>query len=154
MVYSKVEQKVWSLAEGIIKEQGCYLYDVEYVKEGGLWFLRVLADKEDGGISLDECEVISRALSELLDKEDPIDRNYYLEVASPGIERKLKTDAHFNRYIGETIDIGLYRPINGAKLLTGNLKGYMDEIISVEIGGEVLEIPQKDTTVVHLHFDF
>ena len=154
MVYSKVEQKVWSLAEGIIQEQGCYLYDVEYVKEGGIWFLRVLADKEEGGISLDECEVISRALSDILDKEDPIDRNYYLEVSSPGIERKLKTDAHFERYMGETVDVGLYRAINGAKLLTGTLKGYKDEVVSVEVDGEVLEIPQKDTTVVHLHFDF
>ena len=154
MVYSKVEQKVWSLAEGIIQEQGCYLYDVEYVKEGGIWFLRVLADKEEGGISLDECEAISRALSDILDKEDPIDRNYYLEVSSPGIERKLKTDAHFERYMGETVDVGLYRAINGAKLLTGTLKVYKDEVVSVEVDGEVLGIPQKDTTIVHLHFDF
>ncbi len=154
MAYSKVEQEVWSLAEDLVKEQGCYLYDVEYVKEGGIWFLRILADKEEGGISLDECEAISRVLSDVLDKEEPIDRNYYLEVSSPGVERKLKTAEHFKRYLGATIDVGLYRAIDGSKLLTGTLKDYDGEIIKLEIDNKMLEISKKDTTVVHLHFDF
>ncbi|MEE1014277.1 MAG: ribosome maturation factor RimP [Clostridia bacterium] len=154
MAYSKTEKTVLGLAEPIAVQEGAYIYDVEYVKEGGVWFLRIYADKEDGGISLDECEAISRKLSEVLDREDPISQNYYLEVSSPGIERKLKTDTHFQKYMGETVDVGLYKAINGAKQLTGNLKGYDGEVIQVEVGGETLAIPLKETTVVHLHFDF
>ncbi len=153
MAYSKVEQGVWDLAAPIAEKEGCFLYDVEYLKEGGIWFLRVYADKE-GGISLDECEVISRALSEKLDQKDPIDRNYYLEVSSPGIERKLKHKEHFDRYLGETVDIGLYKALNGSKQLTGTLTGFDGQNITMEVQGESLTIPQKDTTVVHLHFEF
>ena len=153
MAYSKIEQAVFSMAEPIAKENGCYLYDVEYLKEGGFWFLRVYVDKE-GGISLDECEIVSRALSDVLDKEDPIDRNYYLEVSSPGVERKLKTPEHFQRYLGETVDVGLYKAVGGAKQLTGTLKGFDGETVTIEVAGESVEIPRKETTTVHLHFDF
>lgn len=154
MAYSKTEQAVYQLAEPIAKAEGAYLYDVEFVKEGGIWFLRVYADKEEGGISLDECEAISRKLSDALDQTDPISQNYYLEVASPGIERKLKTEAHFQRYMGEIVDIGLYKAVNGSKQVTGILKNYDGEKIQVEVGGEDLEFTLKETTVVHLHFDF
>ena len=153
MAYSKIEQAVWDLAAPITEKEGCFLYDVEYLKEGGIWFLRVYADKE-GGISLDECEVISRALSEELDKKDPIDRNYYLEVSSPGIERKLKTKEHFDRYLGEMIDVGLYKAVAGSKQLTGKLIAFDGQDITVDVNGEELTIPQKDTTVVHIHFEF
>lgn len=154
MAYSKTEQAVYQLAEPIAKAEGAYLYDVEFVKEGGIWFLRVYADKEEGGISLDECEAISRKLSDALDQADPISQNYYLEVASPGIERKLKTEAHFQRYMGEIVDVGLYKAVNGSKQVTGILKNYDGEKIQVEVGGEDLEFTLKETTVVHLHFDF
>lgn len=154
MAYSKTEKTVYELAEPIAQEMGAYLYDVEFVKEGGIWFLRVYVDKEEGGISLDECEAVSRKLSDALDREDPISQNYYLEVASPGIERKLKTDAHFRRYMGEMVDVGLYKAINGSKLVTGILKDYDGEKIQVQVGEDVLEFSLKETTVVHLHFDF
>ena len=154
MAYSKTEQAVYQLAEPIAKAEGAYLYDVEFVKEGGIWFLRVYADKEEGGISLDECEAISRKLSDALDQADPISQNYYLEVASPGIERKLKTEAHFQRYMGEIVDVGLYKAVKGSKQVTGTLKNYDGEKIQVEVGGEDLEFTLKETTVVHLHFDF
>ncbi len=154
MAYSKTEKKVWELAEPIAHQEGCYLYDVEYCKEGGIWFLRVFVDKEEGGISLDECETVSRALSTVLDAEDPIAQNYYLEVSSPGVERRLKTAAHFARYLGETVDIGLYQALEGSKQLTGVLKGFDGKNIQLETGGKLLEIPRSGTTVVHLHFDF
>ena len=153
MAYSKTEKTVWELAEPIAVQEGCFIYDIEYVKEGGIWFLRVYIDK-DGGVSLDECEVVSRALSTVLDKADPIQQNYYLEVSSPGVERKLKTKEHFERYIGETIDIGLYKAINKSKQLTGTLKGYENDVITVEIDGESIELALKETTGVKLHFDF
>ncbi len=154
MAYSKVEQTVLALAEPIAKENGCYIYDVEYVKEGGLWFLRVFADKEEGGISLDECEAVSRALSEVLDEADPISQNYYLEVSSPGVERKLKTAEHFARYAGETVDVGLYRAVNGSKTLTGVLKGLEEGAVVIETDGGALSFPLKETTYVKLHFEF
>ncbi len=153
MAYSKVETEVIAMAEPIAKGFGCYIYDVEFVKEGGLYFLRVFADR-DGGIDLDACEEISRALSDVLDECDPIKQNYYLEVSSPGIERKLKTKEHFERYIGETIDVGLYKAIGGSKQLTGVLLGFEDGMIKIEVCGEQVEIMQKETTFVKIHFDF
>ncbi|MBR5152561.1 MAG: ribosome maturation factor RimP [Clostridia bacterium] len=154
MAYSKTEQIVLGLAEPVAASEGAYLYDVEYVKEGGIWFLRVYVDKEEGGISLDDCEAISRKLSDVLDREDPISQNYYLEVASPGIERKLKTEEHFNRYLGETVDVGLYKAVKGSKQLTGTLTAYDGESITLLAEEEELTLSLKETTVVHLHFDF
>ncbi len=154
MAYSKTEKAVIALAEPVAAQEGAFLYDVEFVKEGGIWFLRVYVDKEDGGISLDECETISRSLSDVLDKEDPISQNYYLEVSSPGIERKLKTDAHFKMYMGSCVDVGLYKAIGGAKQLTGTLTDYDGETIRLTVENEVYEISLKESTVVHLHFDF
>ena len=153
MAYSKTEKRVWELAEPIAVQEDCFIYDIEYVKEGGVWFLRVYIDK-DGGVSLDECEAVSRALSTVLDEADPIQQNYYLEVSSPGIERKLKTKEHFDRYIGETIDIGLYKAINKSKQLTGKLISFEDDVITVEVDGESFELPLKETTGVKLHFEF
>ena len=153
MAYSKIEMTVIDMAEPIAKEHNCYIYDVEFVKEGGLYFLRVYADR-DGGIDLDTCEAVSRALSDKLDEADPIKQNYYLEVSSPGIERKLKTKEHFERYIGEMIDVGLYKAIDKKKQLTAKLVGFDDGVISVEADGNRLEIGQKETTWVKLHFDF
>lgn len=153
MAYSKTEQIAFDMAKPIAESVGCFIYDVEFVKEGGLYFLRIFADKE-GGIDLDTCEKISRELSAKLDEKDPIKQNYYLEVSSPGIERKLKTNEHFERYIGETIDIGLYKAINGAKQITGVLRGFDNGVILVNLNGDEIEILQKETTFVKLHFDF
>lgn len=154
MGYSKIEQMAAELAEPIAKENGCYLYDVEYVKEGGIYFLRIFVDKEEQPISLDECEVINRAFSAALDKIDPIQQNYYLEVSSPGVERKLRTEAHFRRYLGELVDIGFYKAVQGAKTMTAVLKDYQDGQITVENTQGNFTFAQKETTFVKLHFDF
>lgn len=154
MGYSKTEAIAAEIAEPVAKSFGCYLYDVEFVKEGGLYFLRIFADR-DGGIDLDTCEMISRKISEELDKKDPIKQNYYLEVASPGIERKLKTEEHFLRYIGECIDIGLYKAQNNSKQIKAVLRGFSDGIISYETdNGDICEIAQSEASYVKLHFDF
>lgn len=154
MAYSKLEQSVIEIAEPIIENCGCYIYDVEYAKEGKTRYLRVFADKEEVGISLDDCEAISRQLSDILDREDPIKENYVLEVSSPGIERRLKTAAHFNRYIGETVEIGLYKPINDQKTILAVLEDYQDGEIMVGVDGEKMSIMQSETTYVKLHFEF
>ena len=154
MAYSKLEQKIIEMAQPVVAENGCYIYDVEYAKEGKNRCLRIFADKEGGAISLDECEKISRRMSELLDESDPISENYMLEVSSPGIERRLRTPEHFAKYIGEVIDIGLYKAIDGSKTLSGRLKAYEDEKITVETENSEVSIMQSETTNVKLHFDF
>lgn len=153
MAYSKTETAVWQLAEPIAAESGFYIYDIEYIKEGGLWFLRVYIDKDDG-ITMDECEAFSRTLSDTLDEANPISGNYYLEVSSPGIERRLKTEAHFRRYIGSVIDISLYKTVNGSKLITGILKKYENNEIAVEADGEDILLPLSSVSKANLHFDF
>ncbi len=153
MAYSRIEQLCFELAEPIALENGCYIYDVEYVKEGSVRFLRIYADR-DGGISLDECEAISRALSTVLDKKDPIKENYFLEVSSPGIERKLKTPEHFKKYSGETIDLSFYKPFNGQKQITATLVDYEDDKIKIDYEESCIEIPLSDISVAKLHFDF
>ena len=154
MAYSKLEKMVIEMAEPIAAANDCYIYDVEYIKEGGVRYLRIYADKENVGISIDECEIINRALGEELDKCDPIKENYILEVSSPGIERKLRNPEHFEMYLGETVDIGLFKGINGEKSVTGLLKSFLDGCITVELQGEDVSIMQSETTFVKLHFDF
>ncbi len=155
MAYSKIEMSVFNGATSIAEENGCYVYDVEYVKEGGEKYLRVFVDKEECGISIDECEVISRSLSSVLDSTNLIKENYILEVSSPGIERKLKTAEHFKKYMGKTIDIGLYKAFNGSKIISGELLGYLDNgDVEVLVNEEKICLHQNEMAYVKLHFDF
>ena len=153
MAYSKTETAVWQLAEPIAAESGFYIYDIEYTKEGGLWFLRVYIDK-DSGITMEECKPGILTPSDTHYEPDPISGNYYLEVSSPGIERRLKTEAHFRRYIGSVIDISLYKAVNGSKLITGILKKYENNEIAVEADGEDILLPLSSVSKANLHFDF
>ena len=153
MAYSKTEQTVYDIAAGICSDFDAYVYDVEYVKEGSLKYLRIYVDK-DSGIFIDDCENISRAISVILDEKDPIKENYILEVSSPGIERKLTKEEHFKRYIDSLIDVYLYKAINGNKQITGNLISYSGDCIEIKTEDNVLNINLKDTSSVKLHFDF
>ncbi len=152
-MYSKTEKNVHSIVSPIAEENGCFVYDVEYVKEGGHWYLRIYVDRE-GGITLDECEAISRATSSILDEKDPISQNYFLEVSSPGIERKLRQEEHFEMYKGEMVDIGLYKAQNGSKNLCGELLGLEGDELSINLEGETVTIKLNETTYVKLHFEF
>ncbi len=152
-MYSKTEKTVLDMVKPIAEGNGCFVYDVEYVKEGNSWFLRVYVDRE-GGITIDECEAISRELSSILDKNDPISNNYFLEVSSPGIERKLRQDEHFEMYKGELVDIGLYKAYNGSKNLCGELLGLEGDEVSIDLEGEKISIKLNETTYVKLHFGF
>lgn len=154
MAYSKTESTALKIAEPIAQKNGCFVYDVEFVKEGGLYYLRIYIDREEG-VDLDMCEKVSREISVLLDESDPISQNYYLEVSSPGIERKLRTPEHFKRYIGSVVDVGLYKTLNGSKLLTGVLSEFVEDEISVKMTDEsVIRLNLKETSFVKLHFDF
>lgn len=130
------------------------LVDVEYVKEGGEFFLRIYIDKE-GGVSLDECELVTRALNPILDEKDPIEDNYYLEVSSPGLDRPLKKDKDFVKYQGRDVEIKLYKPMNGSKLHEGELVGLTEEKnIKVIIDNEEVEFNKKDVALIRLAIKF
>ena len=110
---SKITDKVTALARPIVEEEGCSLWDVEFVREAGSWFLRVFIDKE-GGVSIDDCERISRRMDPILDEEDPIPDSYVFEVGSAGAERELKRPSDFEQFMGSQVEVKLYQPVKGS----------------------------------------
>lgn len=149
-IASEIEQLVLPITDA----NGLELVDVEYVKEGGEFFLRVYIDKE-GGVSLNECELVTRALNPILDEKDPIKDNYYLEVSSPGLDRPLKKDKDFVKYQGRDVEIKLYKPMNGSKLHEGELVGLTEEKnIKVIIDNEEVEFNKKDVALIRLAIRF
>ena len=148
------EQRTEELISPIIEQNQFELVDVEYVKEGGTWYLRAYIDKP-GGITVDDCEVVSRALSDLLDKHDFIEDAYVLEVSSPGLGRPLKKEKDFARSIGEEVDVRTFRAISHQKEFTGILRDYDKEKIVLEMEDqELLEIARADIALNRLSFDF
>ena len=148
------EQRTEELISPIIEQNQFELVDVEYVKEGGTWYLRAYIDKP-GGITVDDCEVVSRALSDLLDKHDFIEDAYVLEVSSPGLGRPLKKEKDFARSIGEEVDVRTFRAISHQKEFTGILRDYDKEKIVLEMEDqELLEIARADIELIRLSFDF
>lgn len=150
---AKVTELVAALAAPIAEQNGCTLWDVEYVREAGQWFLRVYIDKPEG-ISINDCEAVSRPLSDALDEADPIEGSYTLEVSSAGADRVLKKPEHFARFRGEPVDVRLYRAREGRKELTGTLKGYDDGDVTVELDGTDTLLEKKDVAQVRLHVTF
>ena len=147
---NNTEAKVLPILEPIIAENGLELVDLEFVKEGVNWYLRVYIDK-DGGVNIDDCELVSRALEVKLDEKEPIEQAYILEVSSPGIDRPLKKDADFVKYQGEIIDVKLYKAQDGSKQYQGRLLGLEDGVLSIEEeNGNVVKFEQKDTASVRL----
>ena len=138
----------------LLAEHNFELVDVEYVKEGSGWFLRAYIDKE-GGITVDDCEVISRTLSDWLDREDFIADSYTLEVSSPGLGRPLKKDKDFERSLGEAVELRLYKPRDKQKEFAGILKGYDRETVTVETeDGREEVFARQELALIRLAFDF
>jgi len=148
------EQKTEEILLPIVEEYGFELVDVEYVKEGGTWYLRTYIDKE-GGISIDDCEKVSRRLSDILDEKDYIDDTYIMEVSSPGLGRPLKKEKDFKRSLGKEVDIRTYRMIDKQKEFTGILKDYDKDTVTIELENETLKTFEKgDIALIRLAFDF
>ena len=147
---AKVTDVVTQLAAPIVAEQGCTLWDVEYVREAGEWFLRVYIDKE-GGVSIDDCEAVSRPLSDKLDEVDPIEGSYTFEVSSAGADRALKKPEHFEQMLGRQVEVRLYRAVEGKKALVGELTGYGAGDVTLD--GE-RTIPKADVAQVRLYVTF
>ncbi len=156
------EKRAEALIEPIVQKNEFELVDVEYVREGSNWFLRAFIDKP-GGITIDDCEVVSREFSELLDKEDFIDDAYILEVSSPGLGRQLKKDKDLKRSIGEEVEIKLYKGIKqmrrnkevSVKELSGFLVSYDDNTITIELEDETtMEVQRTDIAIIRLAIHF
>ena len=151
----KITELTAELAAPAIAEQGCTLWDVEYVKEAGEWFLRVYIDKE-GGVSIDDCEAVSRPLSDALDEADPIEGSYTLEVGSAGAERALKRPGDFQRYLGSPVLVKLYRNQDGRKEFPGVLTGYDEATgdVTITVGKQEMTFAKKDIALVRLRVEF
>ena len=149
----KITDVVWQFSEPIVKAHGCSLWDVEYVREGGAWFLRLYIDKP-GGVNIDDCEAISRAVDPILDEKDPIPDSYSFEVCSAGLERALKRPRDFEQFMGSRVCVRLYKPVDGAKEFIGTLTGYADGAVSIESAGKTYTFEKSELAQVRLHVDF
>ena len=149
----KVTEIVAGFARPVVEAHGCELWDVEYVREGSDYFLRLYIDKESG-VDISDCEAISRAVDPILDEKDPVEGSYHFEVCSAGLERALKRPSDFERFMGSPIMIKLYRPRNGLKELPGVLRGYEDGRVTAECGKETITFEKSEVALVRLRVEF
>jgi ribosome maturation factor RimP len=150
----QIEQRFEKMLMPIVEENNFELVDVEYVKEAGTWYLRAYIDKE-GGFSVNDCEFVSRKVSDLLDKEDFIEEAYILEISSPGLGRALKKEKDFARSIGKEVDVKLYKAINKQKDFTGVLDSYDSEKVTLKFSDDsAMDFLRKDIAQIRLSIDF
>ena len=147
------EKKAEELALPIIEDEGFEFVDVEYVKEAGEWYLRLYIDKE-GGITIDDCENVSRKFSDALDKADFIDEAYVMEVSSPGLLRPLKKDRDFQRNIGKPVEIKTFKPIDGEKEFVGELEAFTADEITINTDDKRMNIARKDISLIRQYIEF
>ena len=149
----KVTELVAQFAQPVVEAHGCQLWDVEYVREGSDYFLRLYLDKE-GGVDITDCEAISRAMDPILDEKDPISNSYIFEVCSAGLERALKRPSDFERFMGSAVTVKLYRPRNGLKEIPCVLTGYEDGRVTAECGKETITFEKSEVALVRLRVEF
>lgn len=151
------EQRAEALLQPIAEANGCEIYDVEYVKEGGEWYLRAYIDKPDG-VNIVDCETVSRAFSQKLDEEDFIPDAYILEVSSPGLGRALKKDRHLEKSLGDEVEVRTYKPIDRQKEFVGILKAYDKDTITIELEDHPetkdMVFAKSDIAIIRLTIDF
>lgn len=153
VIIMKITEIVAGFARPVVEQKGCTLWDVEYVREGSDFFLRLYIDKE-GGVDISDCEAISRAVDPILDEKDPISESYHFEVCSAGLERALKRPGDFERFMGSPIMVKLYRPRNGLKELPGILRGYDNGRVTAECGKETITFEKSEVALVRLRVEF
>lgn len=153
MQKNDIEKKAEEIAGQVIGDTDFELVDVEYVKEGGEYYLRIFADKE-GGITVDDCELISRSVEAELDREDFIDEAYILEVSSPGLTRPLKKEKDYIRNRDKLIEIHLYSPVDGIKVFTGLLKNWDEDTVSVEIENNIKVFEKSNISLIRQTFEW
>ena len=150
---AKVTEIVARLAAPAVAAAGCELWDVEYVREAGEWFLRLYLDKE-GGVDIQDCEAVSRVVSDLLDEADPIEGSYTFEVSSAGAERVLKRPGDFEKFMGSPVLVKLYKARGGRKEFPGHLAGYADGDITITVGGKQETFPKAEVALCRLRIEF
>ena len=146
---NKTAQRVYELALPVAQRQGVEIWDVEYLREAGQWFLRIYIDKQEG-IGIDDCERFSRELDPILDAEDPISDSYVFEVSSAGAERELKRPGDFERFIGSNVEVKLYKAQDGRKEYIGRLASYKDGDVTVETAGKQITFSKDAVARVRL----
>ena len=146
----KITELVAEVAAPVVQEQGCTLWDVEYVREAGQWYLRLYLDK-DGGVDILDCEAVSRRVSDLLDELDPIEASYIFEVSSAGADRALKKPEHFAQFQGAEVEVKLYRARDGRKDYVGLLESYEDGDVTLNVGGAPMKFEKKELALVRLY---
>lgn len=150
MSQGKIIKLTQELLMPIVEKENIELVDIEFKKEGSNRYLRVYIDKESG-VTLDDCQKVSEELSEKLDELDPIQESYFLEVSSPGLDRPLKKESDFKRFKGEVVEVKLYEPIDGQKVIEGELIGLENNIISLNVrNAGIIGIPREKTAIVKL----
>lgn len=149
MINSFTLDKITKMVEPMVTSLNCQLYHIEYVNEAGENYLRIYIDSE-AGITLDDCEKVSREVSDFLDEEDPIDEAYTLEVSSPGIDRTLFTNTHLQRYQGSKVKVKLLKSYNGKKAFEGLLVSFSDEFVSIKVDNEEINIPRVKIKYINL----
>ena len=148
-----IENRVQDLVENTIIELGYELYDVQYVKEGKDYYLRIYIDSKKG-IDLEDCEKVSNEVSTILDKNDFIKEQYFLEISSPGIERILRKDKHLKDNIGEEVEVSLFKPINKQKSIVGVLKDFDADTIEIEVENNILKIDRKNISLIKIKYNW
>ncbi len=149
----KLTDRIEAMAAPLAAEVGCTVWDVEYIKEAGNWYLRVYLDRPEG-VDLNCCESVSRRLSDLLDEEDPIPDSYILEVSSPGAERVLRRPADFERFMGEMVRLRLYRARDGRKELTGRLIARDADTVTIDPGDGEVRLSNSEVAQVRLYVEW
>ena len=149
---SRITDAVTALAVPEAEKLGLEIWDVEYVREAGQWFLRIYIDKK-GGVSIQDCEALSKVMDPLLDEADPIPDSYVFEVSSAGAERELKRPGDFPRFFGEHVEVRLYTPRSGKKTIRGELLAYEDGAVTVSSGGEIMKLEKNEVAGVRLTMD-
>jgi len=149
---SKITETVWQLAAPVAEANGVEIWDVEFVKEAGTQYLRVYIDK-DGGVDINDCEAVSRALDPILDEADPIPTSYVFEVGSAGIDRELKRPSDFEKFMGSQIQVKLYQPFEGQKSYVGRLQGYENGDVTLLAGGREVTLKKPMVAQVRLYVE-
>ena len=149
----KITEKVRAFSEPVVTAHGCTLWDVEYVREGSDWFLRLYIDK-DGGVDISDCEAISRAVDPILDEEDPIPDSYHFEVCSAGLERPLKRPQDYLTFLGSPVLVKLYKARDGRREFAGRLEAYADGVITISADGGQYSFTQSEVALCRLRVEF
>ena len=153
MATGNIESKVEKLLEEIITNLGYELYDVKYEKEGKDYYLRIIIDKPEG-IDINDCETVNNAINDILDEADYIKEQYFLEVSSPGLERTLRKDKHFQKQIGNEISVKLYKAIDKQKEIIGTLEEYNENEITIKVNSETIKIDLKNIAIAKTIFNW